>query len=107
MQYPSGTNSRYWGTRTHPITGETMWATHETGMCPRCGEMFTSDSGFDAHLPPVGGNTCKDPASIVRSGVRMRRHNNPAGYPVWSWESPKTSLGHWARAKEGTNDGQG
>lgn len=87
---PPGANDRFWGTRTHPITGETMWAPTATGMCPTCGEMFTSDTGFDMHRRFRRGQ-CTDPEK-----VGLVAHDNPAGYRVWSQPGPANSTA-WGR----------
>jgi hypothetical protein len=57
--------------------------------CASCGEWFTSDSGFDAHLGPIpksGRPKCKHP-SEVRSGSRRLIYDDARN--VWRWDGER------------------
>jgi hypothetical protein len=58
--------------------------------CASCGEWFTSDSAFDAHLgsiPKSGRPKCKAPASVRRRNGKARLVFNDAK-GAWQWDDP-------------------
>jgi hypothetical protein len=58
-------------------------------FCTSCGEWFTSDSAFDAHLgpiPKVGRPKCKHP-SKVRSGSHALVYDEARG--AWHWDGKR------------------
>jgi len=70
---------------------DTILAKHPTwAHCGGCGEMFTSDSAFDAHLGPiprVGRPRCKAPADVRRRGGKARLVFDGAK-GAWKWDDP-------------------
>lgn len=80
--------------------------TQSTGCCSACGNVFTSQSAFDAHRysDADGRRCCRSPFTAVRKGRPMfmeSARSKPGAKPLWSlWSSESERDERFGRFKE-------
>jgi hypothetical protein len=63
----------------------TVLARHPTwSECPRCGRVFTADSGAAAHMTSGTSRTCRDPDKVREGGKRLVYDDV---YGAWRWQT--------------------
>jgi hypothetical protein len=69
-------------------------------FCVSCGEWFTSDSAFDAHLGPIpekGPPKCKHPSEVRKNGGRRLVFDEKRG--AWRWQPSASQTARFSGAR--------